>query len=622
MTDTSKDSTADHEYEKSILTAHAEGNIFNLSNAGNQLAPEALHGNHDLKTLRRSERIRQRRAQESEESRKERLQRDAARHRLHRLQESEQQTQERRRKGASRERQRREQETNEERHERQVEDASRARQRRGQETNEQRHERQVEDASRVRQRREQETNEQRYERQVEDASRARQQRQQETGEERRERQLKNASRERQRRQQETDEERRERQEKNASREKRRREQETDDEQLERQVKNAFRQRRRRQQSSSLYAAALRDEFPSESYHGRMDNICQHCNALHFKEECTSDRHDEFKQCCHYGSVQLPELLPYPDEIKTLLQGTDVESKHFRENIRSYNSALAFASMGAEIDLPQGFGPYCFRIHGQIYHRIGPLNPGPGQRAQFRQLYILDSSLALKERMGNAANENCNETTMSKLGDIMKRISPYAAAYKMMHEVEQEEIDRAKREKRAPPPLRMIFDINRGIHDRRLYNLPTANEVAAVFVGEDSEVPTYRHIAIHPRGQRWYPELEKTDQSRNRKRVSMLQFYSYRLAICPTFSAIQYGGKLFQQYIVDAYVKTEQNRLEFHRQNQKALRVELYQGLMDHLANEAETEGLRPGRVIILPSSFQGSPRAMQQNYQDATAIVR
>ncbi len=33
-----------------------------------------------------------------------------------------------------------------------------------------------------------------------------------------------------------------------------------------------------------------------------------------------------------------------------------------------------------------------------------------QRAQFGQLYILDSSLALEERMGNAANENCNETT--------------------------------------------------------------------------------------------------------------------------------------------------------------------------------------------------------------------
>ncbi|CAF5162094.1 unnamed protein product, partial [Rotaria sp. Silwood1] len=186
------------------------------------------------------------------------------------------------------------------------------------------------------------------------------------------------------------------------------------------------------------------------------------------------------------------------------------------------------------------------------------------------------------------------------------------------------------------------------HNRRPYNLPTANEVAAIFVGEDTEVPTYRHIAIHPRGQDlktipilhphcypmtypllfprgdkgWYPELEKIDQSRNRKRVSMLQFYSYRLAIRQNFSPIHYGGKLYQQYIVDAHVKTEQNRLALHRQNQKALRVELYQGLMDHLTNEAEIEGLRPGRIIILPSRFQGSPRAMQQNYQDAMAIVR
>ncbi|CAF5057515.1 unnamed protein product, partial [Rotaria sp. Silwood1] len=249
-----------------------------------------------------------------------------------------------------------------------------------------------------------------------------------------------ASRKKERRDQETDDKRLERQVKHASRAKRQRDQETDDERLERQVKNAFRQRRRRQRSPSLYTVALRDEFPAESYHGRMDNVCQHCNALHFKEECTSDTHDEFKQCCHYGSVQLVDLPPYPDEIKALLQGTVLESRNFRENIRSYNSALAFASMGAQIDLPQGFVPYCFRIHGQIYHRIGPLHPDPDYRVQFGQLYILDSSLALKERMGNAANENCNETTMSKLSDMINSISPFVAAFKMMHEVEREEID--------------------------------------------------------------------------------------------------------------------------------------------------------------------------------------
>ena len=32
----------------------------------------------------------------------------------------------------------------------------------------------------------------------------------------------------------------------------------------------------------------------------------------------------------------------------------------------------------------------------------------------------------------------------------------------------------------------------------------------------------------------------------------MQFYSYRLAVQNTFSAIHYAGKLFQQYVVDAY----------------------------------------------------------------------
>jgi hypothetical protein len=107
----------------------------------------------------------------------------------------------------------------------------------------------------------------------------------------------------------------------------------------------------------------------------------------------------------------------------------------------------------------------------------------------------------------------------------------------------------------------------------------------------------------------------------RNKVTQLQFYSYRLAARVAFSPVFHGGKLFQQYIVDSYVRTEAARLEFIRRNQSNLRVELYQGLMDHLQSQAEQQNLNPGKVFILPSSFHGSPRAMQQNYQDAMAIV-
>ena len=64
-------------------------------------------------------------------------------------------------------------------------------------------------------------------------------------------------------------------------------------------------------------------------------------------------------------------------------------------------------------------------------------------------------------------------------------------------------------------------------------------------------------------------------------ITLLQFYSYRLAMRNIFSVIDYAGKLFQQYVVDTYVKTEASQLDYIHRNKKSLCVELYQGLMDH-----------------------------------------
>ena len=74
-------------------------------------------------------------------------------------------------------------------------------------------------------------------------------------------------------------------------------------------------------------------------------------------------------------------------------------------------------------------------------------------------------------------------------------------------------------------------------------------------------------------------------------------------------------------MVDAYCKVEGERLEYIRTHQTDLRAESYQGLRDYLQSEAERRDLRPGRTVILPSTFPGSPRNMNQNYLDAMAIV-
>ncbi|GBN05137.1 hypothetical protein AVEN_123240-1 [Araneus ventricosus] len=118
---------------------------------------------------------------------------------------------------------------------------------------------------------------------------------------------------------------------------------------------------------------------------------------------------------------------------------------------------------------------------------------------------------------------------------------------------------------------------------------------------------------------WNTGMEHVEERRTakRNRVTQLQYYENRLSQRNGFSILRNRGKLFQKYIVDAYVKTEGSRLHFLRQNQKDLRIERYRGLLDALECRAHNENILTEKLIILPSSFQRSPRHRQQNYQDA-----
>ncbi|OXA46564.1 hypothetical protein Fcan01_18731 [Folsomia candida] len=100
-------------------------------------------------------------------------------------------------------------------------------------------------------------------------------------------------------------------------------------------------------------------------------ICSFCGAKHFLMERPQDK--KFTQCCQKGKVVLPPI-KLALGIEKLMKKEHEYSNNFFENIRSINSALAFASMGANIAPPPGYGPYCFRINGQIYHRTGSLHP--------------------------------------------------------------------------------------------------------------------------------------------------------------------------------------------------------------------------------------------------------
>lgn len=65
---------------------------------------------------------------------------------------------------------------------------------------------------------------------------------------------------------------------------------------------------------------------------------------------------------------------------------------------------------------------------------------------------------------------------------------------------------------------------------------------------------------------WTPDTPHM-QVRNtalRTVTTQLQYYCYRLAVRDGFSILHASVKLFQQYIVDSYVKVEGSRLAFIR----------------------------------------------------------
>ncbi|XP_065645466.1 uncharacterized protein LOC136075945 [Hydra vulgaris] len=108
----------------------------------------------------------------------------------------------------------------------------------------------------------------------------------------------------------------------------------------------------------------------------------------------------------------------------------------------------------------------------------------------------------------------------------------------------------------------------------------------------------------------------------RNHVILSQYYNYKLSVRQFFSSIFYGKKLFQQYAVDAYVKIGGQCLTFIRNNQNKLRSEQYDVLHKHVNNLGNDHNVRPGRVVILPLTYVGSPRALKENFEDAMAIIK
>ncbi|XP_021995566.1 uncharacterized protein LOC110892723 [Helianthus annuus] len=121
---------------------------------------------------------------------------------------------------------------------------------------------------------------------------------------------------------------------------------------------------------------------------------------------------------------------------------------------------------------------------------------------------------------------------------------------------------------------------------------------------------------------WSPDLSLRTRDGSRRKMTINKYYSYILHDHHNlYTLLLRGGRLFQQYIVDAYVCIEECRLDYVRKNQNVFRSEFLQGIHDAI-ERGDTEGHDVGKRTFLPSSFVGGPRYMYKHYQYALAICR
>jgi len=168
-------------------------------------------------------------------------------------------------------------------------------------------------------------------------------------------------------------------------------------------------------------------------------------------------------------------------MEELLTNNDQKSKEFLKNIRHYNSALAFASFNCEETQFASRGTTCFRINGQIYHRLNlaALHNKDKEDPQFAQYYLIDSAESAEQRM----NIQQHRGTMDKnllifLDGIIRKINPFAKAFMMMKDVVEKETKKAEYKNQEIPEIRLLFNLKEGLskQDKQIWNIPKHNEV--------------------------------------------------------------------------------------------------------------------------------------------------
>uniref|UniRef100_A0A6N2KXJ1 Helitron helicase-like domain-containing protein n=1 Tax=Salix viminalis TaxID=40686 RepID=A0A6N2KXJ1_SALVM len=285
---------------------------------------------------------------------------------------------------------------------------------------------------------------------------------------------------------------------------------------------------------------------------------------------------------------------------------------FCKCIRAYNSMFAFTSMGVNIDqsVNRQPGPYVFKINGHCHHLMGSLLPSNENAPKFAQLYIYDVSNEVSNRMSqfpHSTSDSCLDQTI--VSDLIKMLASTNCLVGLFRHASQ------KLSEPNNPGYKLQLLCQR-TNDSREYSNPTSDDIGGLIVGDigtyrserdiiiESSSDTLQRISkLHPKFMALqYPLLfpfgedgyrtnisfadNYSNISGKRQRVPMRGFYAYVIQEREYGEdTLTKGGRLYQQFLVDAFANIEEDRLDYIRMNQNDLRSDLYQNISEAVLKE-------------------------------------
>ncbi|KAH7701638.1 Protein Y46B2A.2, partial [Aphelenchoides avenae] len=340
----------------------------------------------------------------------------------------------------------------------------------------------------------------------------------------------------------------------------------------------------------------------------MNVACATCNALHWQAE-VKGTNQTFNDCCRHGKVHLEDPPNYPDELKQLLLREHPKWRKFRAHIRNSNSSVAFIGIRAKhVDL--GAGVPHFRIQGKVHTTFNhALHPQDEEDRSYGQLFLVDTAEAVKRRVDDPRNEGMDAELAEIVDRVLRRHNPYVGTYLTADELMKEARARLEQERRTrgefellPEPQVEIRFHPRYETDPRNYDLPQANEVAAIFTTDCDGLVPEAYVTVHERGKDirrihyMNPMLEPAafpliypsgcqgytnginllTSDGKRTDISRREYASFRMAVrAGKFNPLHHRGRLFQEWAVSTFAFMEGDRMNFYKLHQKELKADSY-----------------------------------------------